>query len=220
MRARTRSFPSTLSIRLAIRRASQFHRLWPRQLLSTGSGCNGLSAPGGQGTYYAQVIYTAQAALAMQQASNPTSKNIMIILSDGDATACALNANTSAGGCNSAAQIVAENNPTCAGKTGGSCLNGTGTSATNPNTTETESSMATKVPPTRRRWASAGRRFRRRNWQRGGNRCLYDWFRVGDFRVHIGQNVHHNLWFDRWRRGVAGRHICQDALQRDCGNGF
>ena len=84
----------------------------------SGSGCKGLSAPGGQGTYYAQVIYTAQAALVQAQTANPTSKNVMIILSDGDATA--------AGN-----QIVAENNPTCA-KTGGSCLNGTGTSTTNP----------------------------------------------------------------------------------------
>jgi len=83
-----------------------------------GSGCAGLSAPGGQGTYYAQVIYTAQAALVQQQLANPTSKNVMIILTDGDATA-------------SGNQIVAENNPTCA-KTGGSCLNGTGTSSTNP----------------------------------------------------------------------------------------
>jgi Flp pilus assembly protein TadG len=102
-----------------------------------GTGCSGLSAPGGQQTYYAQVIYTAQEALAIQQASNPTSKNIMIILSDGDATSCALNANTSAGGCNSSAQIVADNNPTCAlpVKTAGNCLNGTGTSTTNPTTT-------------------------------------------------------------------------------------
>jgi hypothetical protein len=84
----------------------------------SGSGCAGLSAPGGQGTYYAQVIYTAQAALLQQQLANPSSKNIMIILTDGDATA-------------SGNQIVADNNPTCA-KTGGSCLNGTGTSSTNP----------------------------------------------------------------------------------------
>ncbi len=97
----------------------------------SGSGCNGLSAPGGQATYYAQVIYTAQAALAEQQAATPNSKNIMIILSDGDATACSTLANTAAGGCNSAGNIVAENNPTCA-KTGGSCLNGTGTNTTNP----------------------------------------------------------------------------------------
>jgi len=97
----------------------------------SGSGCAGLSAPGGQQTYYAQVIYTAQAALALQQSSNPTSKNVLIILSDGDATACASNANTAAGGCNSSSNIVAENNPSC-GSTGGSCLNGTGTKTSNP----------------------------------------------------------------------------------------
>jgi Flp pilus assembly protein TadG len=111
----------------------------------SGSGCSGLSAPGGQGTYYAQVIYTAQAALVQAQLANPTSKNVMIILSDGDATACNLYANTAAGAdgpvlpttapgydknCTSS-EIVAENNPTCA-KTGGNCLNGTGTATTNP----------------------------------------------------------------------------------------
>ncbi|MGH9642891.1 MAG: TadG family pilus assembly protein, partial [Terriglobales bacterium] len=96
----------------------------------SGSGCTGLSAPGGQGTYYAQVIYAAQAALATQQTANPTSKNIMIILSDGDATACASGANTTAGGC-TGSDIVAENNKSC-GSTGGSCLNGTGTKTTNP----------------------------------------------------------------------------------------
>ncbi len=41
----------------------------------------------GGGTYYAQVIYQAQADLAAQQAANPGSRNAMIILSDGDATA-------------------------------------------------------------------------------------------------------------------------------------
>jgi hypothetical protein len=120
----------------------------------SGSGCSGLSAPGGQGTYYAQVIYTAQAALVAQQVSNPTSKNIMIILSDGDATACNTQANSAAGGnasCNNnASQILAQNCPalTSAGKctsatatTGtvncptagcaGTPLNGTGTATTN-----------------------------------------------------------------------------------------
>ena len=52
-------------------------------------GCAGLSAPGGQGTYYAQVIDMAQEALVTQQASYPGSKNVMIVLSDGDATASA-----------------------------------------------------------------------------------------------------------------------------------
>jgi hypothetical protein len=84
--------------------------------------CKGLSAPGGEGTFYAQAIYAAQAALATQQADNPGSKNAIIILSDGDATACASNANTSAGACNSKSQIVATEGT----------LNGTGTSSSNP----------------------------------------------------------------------------------------
>ena len=87
-----------------------------------GSGCSGLSAPGGQGTYYAQVIYQAQSALATEQSANPGSKNIMIILTDGDATASA-----------SSGQIVAENNPSCTNVSkNGSCLNGTGNSSSNP----------------------------------------------------------------------------------------
>lgn len=51
------------------------------------SSCSGINPTGGAGTYYAQVIYAAQTALAAQQAANPGSKNAMIILSDGDATA-------------------------------------------------------------------------------------------------------------------------------------
>ncbi|MGA3031978.1 MAG: TadE/TadG family type IV pilus assembly protein [Terracidiphilus sp.] len=86
------------------------------------SGCSGLQAPGGEGTYYAQVIYAAQATLATQQASYPGSKNAIILLSDGDATACASNANTSAGACDSKSQIVATEGT----------LNGTGTHTTNP----------------------------------------------------------------------------------------
>ncbi|HZP07575.1 MAG TPA: pilus assembly protein TadG-related protein [Terracidiphilus sp.] len=53
-----------------------------------GGSCSGIKAPGGQGTYYAEVIYAAEAALEAQQAANPNSKNAMIILTDGDATAC------------------------------------------------------------------------------------------------------------------------------------
>ncbi len=51
------------------------------------SSCTGIQAPGGAGTYYAQVIYQAQAALVTQQTANPQSQNAMIILTDGDATA-------------------------------------------------------------------------------------------------------------------------------------
>jgi hypothetical protein len=50
-------------------------------------GCGGMQAPGGEGTYYAGVIYAAQAALLAQQALNPDSENVLIMLSDGDSNA-------------------------------------------------------------------------------------------------------------------------------------
>ena len=49
--------------------------------------CVGLRTPGGAHTYYAQVIYAAGAALAAEQTARPGTNNIMIILTDGDATA-------------------------------------------------------------------------------------------------------------------------------------
>jgi len=51
------------------------------------SGCTGIQAQGGQGTYYAQAIYVAQAALIAQQKANPGTQNAMIILGDGDMNA-------------------------------------------------------------------------------------------------------------------------------------
>ncbi|MES2393825.1 MAG: pilus assembly protein TadG-related protein [Acidobacteriota bacterium] len=54
------------------------------------SGCNGIAAPnydGDIGTYYAGAIYAAQAALTAAKAANPGSQNVIILLSDGDATA-------------------------------------------------------------------------------------------------------------------------------------
>jgi hypothetical protein len=86
------------------------------------SGCSGVQAPGGEGTYYAQVVYAAQTALVAEQKANPGSQNAIILLSDGNATACASNANTSAGACDSNSQIVATQGT----------LNGTGNSTTNP----------------------------------------------------------------------------------------
>jgi len=86
------------------------------------SNCAGIQAPGGEGTYYAQVIYAAQAALLAQQAANPGTQNAIILLSDGDATACASNANTAAGACNTKSQLVATQGT----------LNGTGTATSNP----------------------------------------------------------------------------------------
>jgi len=52
---------------------------------TAGTPCLGVK--GGFGTYYAQAINAAQAALVAEQTSFPTSQNVMIILSDGDATA-------------------------------------------------------------------------------------------------------------------------------------
>ena len=50
------------------------------------SGCTGMSAPGGEGTYIAGAIYAAQASLVAAKAAHPGSTNVMIILSDGDAS--------------------------------------------------------------------------------------------------------------------------------------
>jgi len=49
------------------------------------SNCPGMQAPGGEGTYYAGVIYAAEAQLEASARSN--AQNVMIILSDGDANA-------------------------------------------------------------------------------------------------------------------------------------
>ena len=49
------------------------------------SGCSGMQAKGGVGTYFAGAIYAAQASLIAAQATNPNSLNALIILSDGDA---------------------------------------------------------------------------------------------------------------------------------------
>ncbi len=87
----------------------------------SGGTCAGLQAPGGEGTYYAQVIKAAQTALLAQQSymmttyDQPT-QNVMIILSDGNATACNSQANTSGGAngitnCDHGSELVAENCP-------------------------------------------------------------------------------------------------------------
>jgi Flp pilus assembly protein TadG len=56
----------------------------PIVLASNGAGCNsGVSAPGGEGTYYAAAINAAQQALVSFAA--PHTQNVIILLSDGDA---------------------------------------------------------------------------------------------------------------------------------------
>lgn len=49
--------------------------------------CGGMQTPGGDGTYYAGAINAAQTSLMAAQVSNPNSENVMIILTDGDASA-------------------------------------------------------------------------------------------------------------------------------------
>ncbi len=57
---------------------------------SSSSGC--MQAVGGAGTYYAQAIYQAQAALATEKGSSTTIQNVLIVLSDGDANSTHLTA--------------------------------------------------------------------------------------------------------------------------------
>ena len=51
------------------------------------TGCTGLQAIGGEGTYYAGAIYSAESLLVAQQAAYPGTQNALILLSDGDANA-------------------------------------------------------------------------------------------------------------------------------------
>jgi hypothetical protein len=48
-------------------------------------GCSGLQAPGSMSTFYAGVIYAAQASLLAEQAARPGSQNVIILITDGDA---------------------------------------------------------------------------------------------------------------------------------------
>src|ERR1700761_2104720 len=59
-------------------------------------GCGSMTSPnydGVYGTYYAGAIYAAQSALMAQKALNPGTENVLIILSDGNATAPQNNGN-------------------------------------------------------------------------------------------------------------------------------
>jgi hypothetical protein len=64
-----------------------------RIIFHTGPGNNpGLAVRGGQGTFYAGVLYAAQAELAAH--ARPNTQNVIILLSDGDATASSSQMNT------------------------------------------------------------------------------------------------------------------------------
>ncbi|MGA7871114.1 MAG: hypothetical protein WCA22_09460 [Candidatus Binatus sp.] len=61
-------------------------------VIAAGGGCSaGLGAPGGEGTFYAGVINTAQSALIAQQtvraSAGVQTKNVLILVSDGEANA-------------------------------------------------------------------------------------------------------------------------------------
>lgn len=73
--------------------------------------CSGVQAPGGQGTYYADVINAAQAALVA--ASRPGVQNVIIFLSDGDANSNKVAAPKSTNQCHQA--VTAAQNAAKAG---------------------------------------------------------------------------------------------------------
>jgi Flp pilus assembly protein TadG len=56
---------------------------------TTTTPCPAMQSPGGEGTYFAGTIYAAQASLLDAQSLNSKTQNVMIILSDGDASASA-----------------------------------------------------------------------------------------------------------------------------------
>jgi Flp pilus assembly protein TadG len=60
---------------------------------TTSSPCGGVVAQGGAGTWVAGAIYAAQSSLVKAKASAPGSRNVMIILSDGDSSNGSITAN-------------------------------------------------------------------------------------------------------------------------------
>lgn len=60
---------------------------------NNGTKCVGLRTPNGssdnyEGTFYAGAIYAAASSLAVMQSANPISQNALIIIGDGDSSAC------------------------------------------------------------------------------------------------------------------------------------
>ena len=60
---------------------------------TSSSPCPGVAAKGGAGTWIAGAIYAAQSSLVAAQSAAPGSRNVMIILSDGDASNGTITAN-------------------------------------------------------------------------------------------------------------------------------
>ncbi len=76
------------------------------------SGCAGIIAKGGQGTYYAGVIYAAQAALKAEQTARTgvQSQNVIILISDGDAESSQTQMGSTTGGATSGGTYPSWNN--------------------------------------------------------------------------------------------------------------
>ncbi len=76
-----------------------------------GSGCNsGISAPGGEGTYFADAFAQAQAALvALSSSQSPPAQNVIVFLSDGGANATKIQTNYNA--------YIGTCSPTCTAST-------------------------------------------------------------------------------------------------------
>ncbi len=98
-----------------------------------GTGCSsGIAAPGGEGTYFAQVFTQAQAALSALSASqSPPAQNIIVFLSDGGANATKIVTNFNA--------YIGTCSPTCVASTTlhvtscqSACANSTTTSQQGP----------------------------------------------------------------------------------------
>jgi Flp pilus assembly protein TadG len=75
------------------------------------SGCAGIIAKGGEGTFYAGVIYAAQAALDAEKAARGTAtQNVIILISDGDATSSNTQMGNTTGGATSGGTYPSWNN--------------------------------------------------------------------------------------------------------------
>jgi len=95
------------------------------------SGCAAMTAPGGLGTYYAGVIYAAQAALTAEQTARTNagvnSQNVIVLISDGDATSSQTDMGGTASGASSGGSYPSWNNECAQAETAASYAAGKGT---------------------------------------------------------------------------------------------
>jgi len=113
------------------------------------SGCPGMTAPGGQGTYYAQAITAAQAALGTPP---PGTQNVIIIFSDGDSNSSKMPTKYASQQCQQG--VTAANAATAAGTwvytiAYGSPTSGSCSTDTNPKTSACATMQAMASDPTK-----------------------------------------------------------------------